>query len=372
MIGTRSAPATLALLLGLGLCGALFLAAIGIDALEGRNAFQFFADSRTYHEVARGDLLDIEAWQDAVTVGGNFLGPLAVLRLTGQNYYLVLILNVALFAASTLSISHTLRLDSLRYTLVLLVNPVILTSMLSVNKEVLAIAAIACILRAYRSGSAVAWILGAALCLLVRWQMLLFVIVLAALVGRTNPARAQRALTLVALLVLLSVLYAALADVFEPIRNNFEEAAQEYEGSGLYEWLVAMQNAGYYWLVFPLKAAHLLFGAGLRFDRLFAPTDFYNDVIQLLHSTAMLVLFVLLGRRSLIRLRNDLIYLSALYLALFAISPIYTPRYFLPVYVLWAAVLVGGRNPPALFRPARPPRMARRRPRILPRDVAST
>jgi hypothetical protein len=72
---------------------------------------------------------------------------------------------------------------------------------------------------------------------------------------------------------------------------------------------------------------------------LLQPSDFYNDVWQLLHSTTLLIVFALLFRARRLSLGNDLIYLSVIYVVVFAITPIYTPRYFYPVYVLWAAAL---------------------------------
>jgi len=59
----------------------------------------------------------------------------------------------------------------------------------------------------------------------------------------------------------------------------------------------------------------------------------------LLHSTMLLVLFIALWRKRRLQLRDDLIYVSVIYVAVFAISPIYSPRYFYPTYVLWAAAL---------------------------------
>jgi hypothetical protein len=131
-----------------------------------------------------------------------------------------------------------------------------------------------------------------------------------------------------------------LAPILEPVQLNFESSAAEYEGSGLYEWLIGMQNSGYYWLIFPIKAAHLLFASGLRMDRLLNPTEIYNDMWQLLHSTATLILFLFLWRARRARLANDFFFISVVYIAVFAITPIYAARYFYPVYVLWAVALV--------------------------------
>jgi hypothetical protein len=64
------------------------------------------------------------------------------------------------------------------------------------------------------------------------------------------------------------------------------------------------------------------------------------------------VMFLALWHARRVRLSNDLVYLSLLYVAVFAITPIYTPRYFYPVYVLWAAAWLA-RDPGCLRLPLR-------------------
>jgi hypothetical protein len=337
---------TAALLALVTLAGAIFLFAVGIDALEGRSEFQFFADSGTYHEAARGDLIGLDSAADVVGIAGNFLGPLLVLRLTGENYYLVLLANAVLMFLSIASISRTLKLDSLRLAALLLLNPLTISSLLAVNKEILSLVFVAVLLRGFATRS---WLLlgaAGALSLLVRWQLMLVLLLLVPLVMPAGAWRGRRRLALLGLLAGLSALYVVLLPVFEPIRATFELSVSEYEGSGFYEWLVGWQDAGAYWAVFPVKAAHLLFGLGLRVDRLLAPANMYNDVWQLLHSSATLLMFVALWRAGRLRLDNDIVFISAIYIAVFALSPIYSPRYFYPVYVLWAVALVA--MPPAL------------------------
>lgn len=330
---------TALLMLVLMLAGAVFLVAVGIDALEGRSTFQFFADSGTYHTAARGDLLGVEDVGNSIAVAGNFLGPLLVLKMTGENYYAVMVFNALLLFGSIASISRSLRFDSLRFAGLLLINPLTISSMLSVNKEIFSLVFLALLLRAYRQGSLLTWVAAALVSLIVRWQLTVFLTAFSVLLLPVNPFRRDRVTTIVILLVALSILYLQLSAVFEPIRYTFEESAAEYEGSGFYEWLQGWQESGAYALVFPLKALHLLFGLGLRFDRLIAPVDIYNDGWQLLHSTMTLVLFIALWRARLFRVGNDLVYMSLLYVAIFALSPIYSPRYFYPVYVLWAGAL---------------------------------
>jgi hypothetical protein len=165
------------------------------------------------------------------------------------------------------------------------------------------------------------------------------------------------------LLVGLSIVYVVLAPILEPVQENFDFSAAEYEGGGSYNLLLDYQNAGWYWLVFPLKAAHLMFATGLRFDRLLSPTLIYNDVWQLLHSTAMLLMFIVLWRARRLRLRNDLIFISAVYAAIFAMTPIYVPRYFYPVYILWALALVSPSASPPILGGTQPKRRAQGKPR---------
>jgi hypothetical protein len=181
--------------------------------------------------------------------------------------------------------------------------------------------------------------------ILVRWQLLLFLLVFLGFTARLNPLRHRRLTLLILLLGGMSLLYVLLSPLFEAIRQRVERTAGDYQGSGFFDWASGIEERGGYALVFPLKALHLLFGLGLRFDRLFAPVDIYNDVWQLLHSTATLVMFMLLCLSRRVSLRNDLIYLSVVYIVVFSISPIYSPRYFYPVYVLWAAALLSSPRP---------------------------
>ena len=353
---------TILLVLLLCLLGAVFLYAVGIDALEGRSNFLFFADSETYLDAARGDLAGFDGIGGAITVSANYLGPLVMLWLTGTNYYATMLLNAALFLFSVSLIARTLDRDPLPLALLLLANPLVVSSLLSVNKEIISLLFFAMLLRALAKRSWTWMALALATSLLVRWQLALYALAIVAVSLPLNPLRRRRALSLFVMLLALSALYAAFASTFEAIREVLDQSAESYEGSGLHEYLQGFQDRGLYWLVFPFKAAHLLFGMGLHFERLLMPDDIYNDVWQLLHSTATLVLFGVLVAKRRFRLSNDLVFLSVVFCAVFALSPVYAPRYFLPVYFLWAAALAPGRRTVELLPGMRPRAAAPRRP----------
>jgi hypothetical protein len=355
---------TAMVLLLLGVIGAIFLHLVGIDALEGRNDFQFFADSNTYHDAAQGNLRHVSGIIDTVGVAGNFLGPLLVLQLVQQNYYLVMILNLIVMFVAVRSLADSASVNALKLQLLLLLNPITISSLLSVNKEVISVLFIALVVRGCKTRSV--WTLAAAFAvsILVRWQLTIFLLALVGVVGPCNPLRRYRWLTSIVLAVLVSLAYVWLASILEPVQLNFEVAVAQYEGSGIFERLVRLQSQGLYWLVFPIKVAHLLFATGLRMDRLLNPTIIYNDVWQLLHSTMLLALFLLLWWSHRLRLQNDLVYISAIYVLIFGLTPIYAPRYFFPVYVLWATAVLMRTPPPEILR-ALGSRKLRRRSRSL-------
>lgn len=362
-------PVAFAMIVALALLGAVFLASLGIEALEGRSEFQFFADSSTYHELARGELDHVDSAADMIGIAGNFLGPFVLLRTAGNDYYGVMVMNAVLLLVAVMTMARTLGMSAPHYLLLLLINPITVSSVLSVNKEILSLVCLAFLVRAFAVRSIPVFLLASALSVLVRWQLTLVVLLMALMLSQANPLRERRATSIVVLLAILSAVYVALAPVLEPIRLVFEIAADEYEGSGIYESLVNLQDLGLYILVFPIKAAHLLFGMGLRLDRLVDPQNIYNDVWQLLHSTSLLLLFVALWWRGRLTLRNDLVYLSVIYTVIFALTPIYTPRYFYPVFVLWAAALCTP-DPISRIFPGLGPKRRRRARAAMPRTVA--
>lgn len=317
--------------------GALFLYFIGQDALIGRHPFQFFADSNTYHDIYSGTMNTPDGFID---VSYNFLGPLLILTLLSGNIYLVLILNVAIFVLSVIAICRMLDLNPLRAAAVLFLSPLTAFSLLSVNKEILIFPVLALLIAAYRSRSVLLVCLAILVSLLARWQLTAFCVTLTGLffVRRINPY------VLLAMLALaISVAYYLAQGILDPVLRSVELSTSLYtEGSGLFERLNDLQNAGLYFVVVPIKSAHLLFSLGIRIDSIINPVVIYNDqVIGLFCLVNIIFAFMLLVKKS-FSPRNDLMMISFVYLVVFALTPVYAPRYFYPVTVLWGFVLVGG------------------------------
>lgn len=320
--------------------GALFLFVIGADALAGNHPFQFFADSSTYLRTYADR--SVLGGEPLVGVAANYLGPMLVLQLVDGNIYLVLCINVIIFVVSVTGIARQLELNPLKVSGLLALSPLTLSSLLSVNKEILTFPFIAIALAAYRRRSIPLAILAVGVAFMSRWQFALFAVVFLATVAMGIAVR-SRLLRLCGLLVASSAAYLMMKDAFSPVIAVVERALEleTHKGSGSFALLLAAQDIGLYFAVFPLKAAHLLFAMGLRFDRLFNPGNIYNDFFIVMHCLATLVVWLLVVRARRFSLRQDLVFASVVFLAVFCLSPIYSPRYLYPVFVAWVLVLAG-------------------------------
>lgn len=329
-----------ALLIFVFCAGALFLGCIGIDSLEGKSDFQFFADSPTYHAAVAGELPGFDVDTDLINISANYLGPFIILKALGSNYWLIFVFNLIVFYASVRAISVALDIKASRFAVVLLLNPLTVSSLLSVNKEIIAFASIALLLCGLKRSSIGYLFLAVLLAVLVRWQMAVVVGLVYFSGWFLGKGIKYRGLYIVLLSIVISIGWLVFSDFFSGVREVLENTADEHEGSGIFVMLNSLQEQGLYWLAWPIKAALMIFGLGLRFDRILALDNVYNDLMIVLFSFSMLIMFALLLKRGKATVRHDLFFISLIYILIFTLSPIFSPRYFYPVYVIWSALLL--------------------------------
>jgi len=346
------------LLLVFSILGLAFLYFVGNSQLEqSPPTFQFFADSNTYIKTYRG-----EADNGAVIrVDGNYLGPLAVLNIFRGNNYLILLFNVCAFGASVIHIAKSLKLNSFYVGVFLLISPLTVSSLLSVNKEIFLFPFLALALNGYLRRSLLSSLLAFCFSLLVRWQLGIFYIALI-LIVRWRSVLSSRAKLLFAMLAVVSIVYLAIQPIIEPVLLYVQLSIDNYQdgGSGLFERVLEFQNRGLYFLVFPAKAFHLLFGMGFKIDKIINPTALYNDFFVAGHCAVAFVVFLVLFFKRKITLNSDLLFVSVVFLIFFCVTPIFAPRYLYFVFVLEVLVLLGAppkleelqieRRPRSLFR----------------------
>jgi hypothetical protein len=318
--------------------GLVFLLLIGNSQLEEVfPSLQFFADSNTYIKTYQG----YGDQGTAIRVDGNYLGPSAILTLFHGNNYLILIFNVVIFAFSTAIIADILNINSLLFGFFLLISPLTISSLLSVNKEVFLLPFLAISLIGYVKQSPLFYLLAISISLLVRWQLAVFYIILI-FITSFNYAALTRARLLLCILIAISFLYLLLKPFIEPVLIYSQLSIDSYDsGSGLFQSLLESQNRGLYFLLFPLKAFHLLFSMGFKLDKIFNPVELYNDFFVSVHCLISFLVFSLLIAKRRLSLQSDLLFAAALFLMVFCVTPVFSPRYLYFVYVLGVLVLAG-------------------------------
>lgn len=334
-----SSLSLIVLMLAFSALGLGFLYFIGNNQLEETfPTLQFFADSNTYIKTYRGEVDN----GVLIRVDGNYLGPLAVLSVFQGNNYLILIFNVCVFIFSIIHISRGLKLNSLRVAIFLLMSPLTISSLLSVNKEIFLLPFLAFILNAYLRKSFLSTLLAFCFSLLVRWQLGIFYIALI-LIIKWRTVFSSRAKLLFAMLAGVSVVYLLIQPIIQPILLYVQLSFDNYQdgGSGLFERVLQLQNKGLYFLIFPVKAFHLLFGMGFKIDKIFNPVELYNDFFVAGHCAVTFVVFSVLAFKRKISLKFDFIFVAAIFLVFFCATPIFAPRYLYFVFVLGVLVLLG-------------------------------
>jgi hypothetical protein len=174
---------------------------------------------------------------------------------------------------------------------------------------------------------------------LVRWQLALFVVVIGYALSPFNPIRRNRALFLCGLLVAISVAYLFVGDSFNSVNDNAQRGAALDEGSGIYTIFNSAQQKGFYFLVFIPKALHAMYGLIFRIGNVSDFSDVYNNVVITLHCLISFLFFILIIVSKRFRLADDLIFLAVVYCSIFVLTPIYSPRYFYPVFIVSCLVL---------------------------------
>ena len=313
-----------------------FFVLIALPVLHGVRDFQFYMDSPTYHAAAE----QMDVGRSLITVSSNFLGPVLIIKALGGSYALIYLFNVGLFLVTYLLVIRSFPVDRLRFVLLMCAAPLTFTSLFSVNKEIVAVFVSLLFAASYaKNRPAWRWIaIGAAI--FARWQMVVALLIAAFLLGPLNPLRRHRLLTLLCLVAGISVVYPLLGlGLLEEV-SAVADNRLDFGGSGLFPRFIQMQDhVGGYLVVFVPKAVHLFVGMIRRSDHLFEVEDVMNNTILWFQSVVqMMVLSAMLFTRRL-RLTSGLVYLAVLIAAVITLSPIFSTRYLLPVYALFAVSL---------------------------------
>ena len=312
----------------------VFLITIGIRAVKGEIDFQYYADSETYI----GMMEENFSFLEVILLNSNLLGPFIILTVFSQSFLAIFIFHVGIISFFYFRLSKIYNLNKKVLLVLMVISPILFSSIIVVNKEILSILSVTFFFSFYKNKNILDIIFALFISFLVRWQMTLFIISLLVLLSPINIFRNRKILTLSLFLVAVSLLYYFNIDKFEAINNVVEMSEKlgtDTEGSGIFTKLINIQNSipfGYVIVVLP-KFIYLYIGLLARYYNFFDFQNIYINVIEFLQCLINLVIIVWIFKRR-ISLDNIFLFSAVVYSIIFALSNIYSPRYFFLVYIL--------------------------------------
>jgi hypothetical protein len=190
-----------------------------------------------------------------------------------------------------------------------------------------------------------------AFCLLlaffVRWQMVIFILLVSAVTSKINPLQKKRGWILIILIGLVSIAYPILvSEILESIEQvsihrTYDE--DDPQVSGAYPKMQEIQRSYGYFLVVIPKTIQLLFGFLGRFSIESIESDFWNNFVIMGQCLHTLILFCIAPAYRKIDLSEDCLFLICIFAVMFAATPIFAPRYFYPV-AIWLALWLASKK----------------------------
>jgi hypothetical protein len=299
------------------------------------------ADSSTYWElsgVKPGAFTSQSRDRSNSELGNNVFGPVLQARIF-RNEFGVMLSNLALFVFMLWIVGTMKEFDRGMFTFLLLLNPLLISAILTLNKEIFSILGMIVFVRymtakRYRG---LLLLLALVISFAARWQQMAAMLVLACLSSHVSPFRNKPKTGIAILVLLFTLAYTAVYKLAPVLIAGL--LAQAEAGHTIVVLDRIQGNFGFPLVVLPKIMLNVM-------GRFITPKYFLSDYWDANFSnwydqiftqmqellTTVLLLFMLVTRR--LKLENVPVYLLAFYLILTAVNPMVQPRYEYPAYVL--------------------------------------
>lgn len=276
--------------------------------------------------------------QFGANASGNLFGPVLEAEVLRTDFN-VAVFNCLLFIFCLSILRDMPQFDRATFLLLMMINPFLLVSMISLNKEIFALAGIIVFIR-YTDAKRfrLFWLAFALiLSLFARWQQVLVMLIYVAYELKISPLRGRRrwgiAVTLLGFTIAYGLIYRIAPFFFKPL------LAQAEGGHTIVILDNIQANFGFPLVVIPkilMNCMGRLISPGY-FLRSYVFEDFTNwrdQIFMQMHTLFLTILLVGMFFRRKLRLQHATVYLLALYLLMTAINPMVQPRYEYAAYVL--------------------------------------
>jgi hypothetical protein len=269
---------------------------------------------------------------------GNLLGPVIEAKILRTDFN-VAAFNTLLFIFCLSLLRSMPEFDRATFLLLMMINPFLLASLISLNKEIFALAGIVVFVRyTYATRFRFWWLtLALVLSLFARWQQVLVILLYVAYESKYSPLRGRRrrgiAVTVLGFTIAYGLIYRLVPIFFAALLAQAEaghtilvlDTIQAYFGFPLVAIPKIMMNCmghfvspGYFLSIYPTEDF----------------TNWRDQIFMQMHTffLSALLIGMLYGRK--LRLKHAPVYLLALYLLMTAVNPMVQPRYEYAAYVL--------------------------------------
>ena len=303
--------------------------------------YKFDADATVYV-----DIFDrFDDYRTLISLTHNSIGPTLVLLLTENNNLNVFFLNISLLTLIFLLIFNTYKekINKLKFTLLFLINPLLLGSLLAVNKEIIGLLSVSLLACYLKNNNKFYFILSLILSFITRWQAFVVFLVFYLINSRFNPLRNKRFKFIILFCIILSVILPSLNSFLS--EDIYSIGQQQDKLFGILGIFYSLQNNYLYILAVIPKILSNLFGNIFRiFTIITSPqnidfTDIYNNVFILGHQLIMFFMTIYFLIKKKLVLRSDILYFSIIYLIIFSTSPSIQYRYMFPLYALFCITI---------------------------------
>jgi hypothetical protein len=263
-------------------------------------------------------------WTQLVEFSSNYLGPVLIAVLAGSNFRIMLVNSVLFF----LALHYLFKLRNIRpklLTILILINPFTIVSILTVNKEIIALLAVALFAYYMEKRSWFLFPVVLAVSFLARWEQAALFLLWVLLVSRLNPLRAHRLAVILMVVMGISIVY--------PQMKSFTGLWET--DSHVMNTLYSIQQHYLYFLVLIPKVI-LNFAMNILDVRDYGQIDWRdltNSAFLMLHEVLMVALTFAIIRSRRFRLQSDIVYAAVLVTVVFCSAPLIQPRYLYPVYI---------------------------------------
>jgi hypothetical protein len=308
-------------------------------AIDNEIPIRIWADSRAYIDFSR----DSSGFDNLITLGANYLGPFLILKAINFNHFWVFILNCLLLIASIELVIRNYDIERFKFTVFVLLNPLLFASLLLINKEIIGFTSIA-FLTAYIKNRKVSFLIVTfALAALTRWHEVAVLAIFFMLENKKLIFTRYRNVSFWVFFAGLSIIFPLFGNIFSFINETSADIleSQTARGFGLLPILNQLQ---YNYLYFLASIPKIIFNyignifqiVDIKFysERLFFG-DYYSIFI-ITHQLWMLIFLVIVFFQRKFSINQSIPLFIAVYSVIYALNLFIQYRYFFPLIALLA------------------------------------